>query len=152
MHDKTKEKAATDWWERAKAWNARDFDRWLELDGWPKDREMFDEWTAKYPWYWDFDGGPPDADYHRPEFTEPATCHQIYETVSEGTPVSPVFETKGEMAAWLVEQGHSEDAAARFCEVGWVPSGMACGGVYASNIQTLEPSFRGPCKGDADGK
>jgi len=28
-------------------------------------------------------------------------CFQLWETVSEGSPVSPVFETKEELATWL---------------------------------------------------
>lgn len=67
----------------------------------------------------------PDKAYHRPCWRKgEATCHQVYETVSEGTPTSPVFETLDEVEGWLVEQGHSKHAAKVFCERRWAPSFM----------------------------
>jgi hypothetical protein len=51
------------------------------------------------------------------------THYQVYETVSEGTPVSPVFATEEEIVLWCLSQGHSEKAARSFVEAKWVPSG-----------------------------
>src|SRR5690606_25679196 len=73
-------------------------------------------------YFWEWEGAPPDEEYYRPKWTEPATCYQVYETVSEGTPVSPVFETLDELVAWLVEKGYSPEAARAFAETGWAPS------------------------------
>ena len=69
---------------------------------------------------------PPYAETFRErEWTpEEATHYQIYETVSEGTPVSPVFATTDEMRAWLIDQGHSERAADGFIRTGWVFSAL----------------------------
>lgn len=55
----------------------------------------------------------------------PRDHYQIYETVSEGTPVSPVFESYEEMRRWLINEGYSEEAAAAFAseDGGWVPTG-----------------------------
>jgi hypothetical protein len=69
-------------------------------------------------WY----GGPPDIDYYRDEFDGEPTHYQIYENVSEGTPVSPVFASLDEMKQWLMDNGHSEYVATRFCELGYAPS------------------------------
>ena len=55
--------------------------------------------------YWDWMGMPPDEVMYRPAFIEDATWFQIYETVSEGTPVSPPFKTKPELVDYLVEHG-----------------------------------------------
>ncbi len=60
--------------------------------------------TEEYE-YWDWEGMPPDEESYRPKFTEDATCFQMYETVSEGTPVSPIFKTKPELVDYLVERG-----------------------------------------------
>ena len=49
---------------------------------------------------------------------------QVWETVSEGSPISPVFGTKEELIAYLVETGYSQIAAEKFCDAGWVPSAM----------------------------
>lgn len=53
---------------------------------------------------------------------------QLWETVSEGSPVSPVFATKAEFINYLVGDGYSRKAAEAFCESGWVPSGMVDSG------------------------
>ncbi len=73
--------------------------------------------------YWQYDP-PPNEDYYRTEKWTPeqATAYQIYETVTEGTPVSPVFAILDELVQWLVEQGYSEKAAKGFAESGWAPS------------------------------
>jgi hypothetical protein len=80
--------------------------------------------------YWDWDGGPPDPAYHRPRWKKgEATWYQMYETVSEGTPVTPPFATKEELAEHLSRHGTfwdstpwSPEAAARFVGSGWAPS------------------------------
>lgn len=73
--------------------------------------------------YWEYDF-PPDRENHRPKFESEPTCYQVYQTVTEGTPTSPVFETEADLLAWLIQQGHSEYAARKFIEYGSVPSGM----------------------------
>ncbi len=55
--------------------------------------------------FWEYDGSPPDRDYYRPYKDNEATWFQLYETVSEGTPVSPPFATKEELADYLAEHG-----------------------------------------------
>jgi len=77
----------------------------------------------EYPYYWQWAGDPPDKEYYLDEFKSKPICFQIYETVSEGTPVSPVFETEKEMKKHIVEKmGHSEKAADNFIKSKWVPS------------------------------
>jgi hypothetical protein len=55
--------------------------------------------------YWEWEGNPPDRDYYRAYKDEEATWYQVYETVSEGTPVTPPFETQQELIDYLVEYG-----------------------------------------------
>lgn len=52
---------------------------------------------------------------------EACTAFQIYENVSEGTPVSPVFATPAEMSRWLVDQGYEQAAADAFIAQGFAP-------------------------------
>lgn len=102
------------------------------------------DWLAKhgepYPFakYFSEYSNTPDEEYYRTGkqcfSAEDATCYQIYQTVSEGTPTSPVFETKEEMRDWLIGQGHSERSANAFVEGGWAPSGLIAGGVFYSGI------------------
>lgn len=42
----------------------------------------------------------------------------MWETVSEGSPISPVFASSDELIGWMIGQGYSRDAAHRFIEVG----------------------------------
>ncbi len=55
--------------------------------------------------FWEWHGDPPDRDYYRPKWLIDPTWCQVYETVSEGTPVTPPFATKEELIAYLVEFG-----------------------------------------------
>lgn len=53
----------------------------------------------------------------------PRTHVQMYETVSEGVPVSPVFATRSELATWLVEMFAMDPGVAdRFVDAGNAPS------------------------------
>ncbi|HEX8564120.1 MAG TPA: hypothetical protein VF648_00530 [Pyrinomonadaceae bacterium] len=61
---------------------------------------------AEYKYFAQWDGDPPDIEYYNIYYTEDeATWYQLYETVSEGTPVSPPFETKEKLAQYLAENG-----------------------------------------------
>lgn len=85
-------------------------------------------------------GGPNPDDYVDYEGRE-ATWYQIYETVSEGTPVTPAFATKEELVEYLVQNGDfwdqkrraegdsfmpcdpwTREAAERFVGNEWAPS------------------------------
>ena len=83
--------------------------------------------------YWEWWGEPPDRAYYRPWKDEDATWWQLWETVSEGTPVTPPFETREELISWLAEFGDEwdqnrgdggwgRDAAEAFVSVGYAPS------------------------------
>lgn len=63
------------------------------------------------------------------ERSEPPTGEgwQLWETVSEGSPISPVFASSEELAAWMSdpERGRNwvpQDVAAKFIADGWAPS------------------------------
>ncbi len=65
------------------------------------------------------DEEPPDAADRLPAVPrwapEEATCYQVYKDVTEGTPVSPVFDSMDGVRDWLVGQGYSHRAAEGFC-------------------------------------
>lgn len=97
--------------------------------------------------YLDDCGGPPEAEDYVPYTREQATWYQVYETVSEGTPVTPPFETKDELVKYLalkgdfwdqtrIAEGRQEgppgwgfEAAQRFVESEWAPSMIMENGV-----------------------
>jgi hypothetical protein len=55
--------------------------------------------------YWEYAGNPPSEDFYVPYKKEDATWYQLYETVSEGTPVSPPFATKEGLIEYLCTKG-----------------------------------------------
>ncbi len=85
-------------------------------------KEAEEEYKCRYYWAWV--GGPPNKKHHRPKFKEEPTCYQIYENVSKGTPISPVFETEDEMFKWLVKQGYPQKAAKKFIKNKSLVSGV----------------------------
>lgn len=123
LYDETYEDAAAKWVESFIAWE----------NGAHPDRAK-----TETRWFWEWEGGPPDEEYYRPAFTATADHFQIYETVSEGTPVSPVFATREELADWLVEQGTSREGSDAFAAGGWAPSGIFVPGRgFLSNYEAL---------------
>jgi hypothetical protein len=62
--------------------------------------------------------------------------YQLWETVSEGSPISPVFSTKEEFIAYLVSQGYSQKASENFSESGWAPSMVTSNGVMYQDIES----------------
>jgi hypothetical protein len=105
-------------WEAGKArWDSyEDTDRIrLRDDGSKYAEESYEEWS----------GGPPSPESYRERawMPEEATHYQMYETVTEGTPVSPVFVSLAELEAYMVaELGYSPAVAKAFCASGWAPS------------------------------
>ena len=87
--------------------------------------------------FWEYDNTP-DRETCRPAFETEPICYQMYETVSEGTPTSPVFETEEEMIDWLVQQGHSSEAAQIFVEKKWAPSFISDGNRMAANVDAYD--------------
>jgi len=80
----------------------------------------------------------PDKEYHRPEFEAEPTHYQIYENITEGTPVSPVFTSKDDLIDWLIGQGHSRKASERFAEDEYVPSMVMSGQGIFVGIDALD--------------
>lgn len=133
MINKTYREAAQRWLDACIAWDEQDVDRLREMGEYlPKGDE--ENIFADHPYYWEWTDAPPDPEHYRPKFDAPADHYQYYENVSEGTPVSPVFATRAELAQWLVDEyGYSEDAAHHAAEGGYIPSAVAISGLGFMN-------------------
>lgn len=113
-----------------------------------------DEWYAKFKAYapadhdnepyWEYNGAPPDPAYYRPKWSDAERTHlMMYEDTSEGTPISPAFETPEELARWLVDNEASSFAGMtatyeqwlRVCKGGWAPSMVIDSGVMKSGVE-----------------
>jgi hypothetical protein len=56
----------------------------------------------------DYYGRAPDENDYMPRWSEAERTHlMMYENTSEGTPISPAFETAEELARWLADNGAS---------------------------------------------
>jgi hypothetical protein len=70
---------------------------------------------------------------------EQRPCFQVYEDVSEGTPVSPVFGSAPELRGWLVAQGVPAASAEAFLAQGSAPSFVLEPGGPVEGITGLVP-------------
>jgi hypothetical protein len=96
--------------------------------------------------YWEYEGDPPDRAYYRPDWPEETRTHyQMYETTSEGTPISPVMQTPEALAQWLVENGASAfagetatyEAWLRVAKGGYAPSAVVVDGRMESGVEGM---------------
>lgn len=77
------------------------------------------------------------------ESTDPPTGDgwQLWETVSEGSPISPVFPTAEALAAWMADPARGDgwvpqEVAANFIAEGWAPTGATGpGGTVMSGVE-----------------
>jgi hypothetical protein len=110
LYDEDYHAAAARWIAELVAWQAGTHPDWRE------------DSSCRY--YWEWAGGPPDEEMYRARAWTPeeAMHFQVYETVSEGTPVGPVLPSAEAVEEWLVGQGHSRAAARDFVAGGRAPS------------------------------
>lgn len=99
LHGKSFRQATMDWDEQVSQWE-KGFRHALIGDGWePKTADMtgsFSEW----------DGGerPEEKETYMPDWSaDERTHYQMYEHVTEGTPISPVMESPEALARWLAD-------------------------------------------------
>jgi hypothetical protein len=126
LYDKDYVTAAQEWLDEVRQWD----------DGTHEDLRGRPELKQQYPFFWDWSNGPPDKEAYRVDAWTPdqATHYQVYETVSEGTPTSPVFASLDDLESWLVQEGYSETAAKNFARTGWVPSMVIADGRLYSGV------------------
>lgn len=81
-----------EWDEESAKWHRREF---------PEHTSLFAMAEMSYS---EYAGERPDPDDYMPAWTEEeATHYQMYETCSEGTPISPVMVDPEALARWLVD-------------------------------------------------
>lgn len=94
----------------------------------------------------DYYGQAPDKDDYMPDWADSEKTHlQMYETCSEGTPISPVMATPEELAHWLADNNASAfggmtatyEQWLRVCEGGYAPSAIMTNGKFESGVAGL---------------
>lgn len=137
----TFEEAAADWDEEKQKWDeglVRDYSQkgsWKPKSNAALECESYDDWN----------GSRPKAEDYMPTFAEgTATHYMMYETCSEGSPISPAFATPEELARWLADTGASSfgDCTASYDEWlhmitgdGWAVSAVVTNGVIKSGVE-----------------
>lgn len=128
MFDETFAQACAEWDEAKRKWDIGE-DPHRKKYG--KDYSSYADWGGERP---------DDPAYYRPWSDADATWYQLWETVSEGSPVSPPFASLEELAQHLAKHGDEWDqkrgqsgwgieSARAFCKAGFAPSMMMAGGV-----------------------
>lgn len=154
LYDRSCEQAWAEWQKEFIEWNAGEHQRIANEHG-ADDYPLDQPYTAFCRWH----GSPPRPERYRPQWADgEATWFQVYETVSEGTPVSPPFETQEELIDYLVENGDfwdqrrradgvttincdpwSREAAERFVrQCPYMPSMIVANGVVKTGSQIME--------------
>ena len=90
----------------------------------------------------------PDKSRYMPQWNDQqATQYQMYETTSEGTPISPVMESKEDLARWLTDrnvnafagQTASYEAWLNLCDGNEAISGFIVEGEIRSGVEFAVP-------------
>jgi hypothetical protein len=90
---------------------------------------------------------------------EQRTHYMMYESTSEGTPISPAFETPEELARWLAGTGASAfagetasyEAWLRVAQGGFAPSAIIQDGKMMSGVEALLPTHPSGHGHDSEG-
>jgi hypothetical protein len=123
------------------------------MNGYSADLKEFKELIEKegIEYALEYFGGGPLKDDYMPDWSDEEKTHlMMYETTSEGTPISPSFKTPEELAHWLADTNASAfgnmtatyDEWLSTCRAGWAPSGMwspETGLISGVKANTLKP-------------
>ncbi len=105
-------------------------------------------WPLHETWKGFLDPTGEYEDSWEPEDPPTGEGWQMWETTSEGSPISPVFSTPEELAKWLSDTGASSfgrmtatyDEWLGMIKVGWAPSAVLHDGVLESGVSAVMPS------------
>lgn len=96
--------------------------------------------------YSDYAGSRPSPDDYMPNWPDEQRTHfMMYEDTSEGTPISPAFETPEELARWLADNKASSFGSSTatyeqwlpICKGGWAPSMVLSSAGLQSGVESM---------------
>ncbi len=124
LHNASFAKRLAEWEEEKAAWERGEVRDYATNDWKPKNGDEGDSLEEYY-------GRRPEAVEYMPDFPAGTATHlMMYETTSEGTPISPAFATPEELARWLADNnasafggtGASYEQWLNVARGGWAPS------------------------------
>lgn len=122
LHDANFDDAAADWDKGQRDWSAG-----IHPDYADEENKLlsYSEWA----------GDRPKRDDYMPSWTDAEKTHlMMYETTTEGTPISPAFKTPDELARWLFENNASAFGRSTASYEAWLR--VAKGGYAVSAVYT----------------
>jgi len=123
LHDRDFEAELVEWLEEKGQW-ARGLRQIYAPVGWiprkPEDGESYEKWNGECPCQDDYMPNWPD---------DIRTHYQMYETTSEGTPISPVMASPEELAHWLADNGASAFAGMTATYEQWLRTIVGSGSI-----------------------
>lgn len=135
LFDGDYERDASEWDRGCAEWNAGNFPDYASEES---RRMSYEEWCGSRPYKGDY----------MPTWTDEEKTHlMMYETTTEGTPISPAFETPEELAKWLVDNKASAFGSQTGSYEGWLRvAGGGFGLCCSGNIDDC--NVYGPCHED----
>jgi len=94
----------------------------------------------------DWHGGRPYKEDYMPKWSDEEKTHIVmYETCTEGTPISPAFDNPQDLAQWLFDNGASSFGSRTatyeqwlgVCKGGYAPSAVVIGGELKSGVEAI---------------
>lgn len=118
-----------EWEDGAAAWERGEIRNYGPGERWKPKSESALECADFAEWH----GAKPSSEDYMPDFAPgTATLYCMYEDTSEGTPISPAFETPEELARWLVDNNASAFGGEPASYEGWLR--VAKGGFAPSMV------------------
>ena len=137
LHDSDFIACTDDWNKECARWNAGEYPDYVSEDS---KKMSYEEWA----------GGKPEEEDYMPTFPEGTATHcMMYETTTEGTPISPAFESPEQLARWLYENEASSFGSRTASYESWLrvaKGGFACsmvidGGQIKSGVEEISRAF-----------
>lgn len=113
---------AAEWDAANAAWERGEFPEYADAES---KKLPYDRWSGQRPYSGDYMPNWP---------AEQRTHLMMYETTSEGTPISPAFETPEQLARWLADTGASAFGNSTASYEAWLS--VAQGGYAPSAVYT----------------
>lgn len=149
-----------DKWQEGIYWNSYDNTETPIADAFKKWMESIDEERKKYSsggdfreeeykkyesgvCNWEDIAGEPPRYPNPDDYMPTGEWYQLYETVSEGCPLSPPFRTKEQLAKWLTENKDfwdnqwTKEQAEAMLDIGYSPSMVVSGGKVFNSQEAL---------------
>ena len=135
LYDDDFEVCAKYWDAAREKWDAGERPDYAPHDEYPIGYQ-FDQWEGPRPYSGDY----------MPQWSEAERTHyMMYETTSEGTPISPAFATPEELARWLADtnasafagRGAPYESWLRIANGGYAPIAIMIGGELVSGVEGI---------------